>query len=113
MRSDCNKVYFNNEATANEYIKKLKRTSIRLKVPQRAYLCPKCFCWHLTSQDSNEEKEIAELRKAHEKKITALNNQIQSMNQQIFAQKRKLTNQAQTIAELHHKCEKLKISQRP
>lgn len=55
----CKKVSFINEDFAIQYIKKLKETSKRTKVPSRAYLCEICLNWHLTSSGEYplEEKE--------------------------------------------------------
>lgn len=50
----CKKVSFADESSANFYIHKLKRTSERKTVPIRAYLCPNCNCWHLTSQETKD-----------------------------------------------------------
>lgn len=50
----CKKAFFINEDFAEQYITKLKKTSIRDRKPIRAYLCQKCFNWHLTSiEDKN------------------------------------------------------------
>jgi len=63
----CRKVSFADERSANEYINKLKSTSERVNVPVRAYLCPRCFSWHLTSQKTKEvqifESKVEELQK--------------------------------------------------
>jgi len=44
----CKKTSFTTEDYAEFYIKKLKTTSKRNVLPVRAYLCEKCFQWHLT-----------------------------------------------------------------
>ena len=61
----CNKTYFATEEAALFYIEKLKKTSVRDRVPRRAYLCQNCLKWHLTSSDSKAEfylKKIAKLK---------------------------------------------------
>jgi hypothetical protein len=58
----CKKTSFADQENALFYIDKLKRTSVRDKVPIGTYLCPKCFNWHLTSQPSRHEQENKELR---------------------------------------------------
>ena len=60
---DCPKTYFANEEQALFYIKKLKATSKRIKVPVRAYLCNKCFNWHLTSQTEHQVSVLEERNK--------------------------------------------------
>jgi hypothetical protein len=47
----CPKTYFLNEKEAQNYLDILKKTSNRDKIPRRAYLCPKCLTWHLTSKE--------------------------------------------------------------
>ena len=66
----CKKAAFSTEDAANYYINKLKRTSSRQIKPIRAYLCPLCFTWHLTSLKettdfdiSENEREIKKLKK--------------------------------------------------
>lgn len=60
----CTKVSFANEKYADFYINKLKKTSKRKVIPVRAYLCEKCFSWHLTST-MNVESDRAEVLKKH------------------------------------------------
>jgi hypothetical protein len=50
----CKKVAFSDEKQALFYVDKLKKTSDRPVVPQRAYLCQKCNNWHLTSKQENK-----------------------------------------------------------
>jgi uncharacterized protein YlaI len=54
----CTKVYFADEKNANAYIEKLNKTSDRKLKPIRAYLCEKCFNWHLTSIESYENMQL-------------------------------------------------------
>jgi len=57
----CKKVSFCNEQYATAYIEKLNKTSIRERKPIRAYLCEKCFNWHLTSKiDFNSNTIVLE-----------------------------------------------------
>jgi hypothetical protein len=49
----CKKVKFLDETQAMFYVAKLKKTSMREVIPQRAYLCEHCLCWHLTSTPNN------------------------------------------------------------
>ena len=56
----CKKVSFINEDFALQYIEKIKKTSKRTKTPKSAYLCKICFNWHLTSQESRDEKTYKE-----------------------------------------------------
>lgn len=55
---ECSKVFFADEKFALQYIDRLKKTSHRERKPIRAYLCEKCLCWHLTSIESKENKEV-------------------------------------------------------
>lgn len=82
----CDKTYFATEKDAEEYIIKLKATSKRSVKPQRAYLCPHCNSWHLTSRDKNEYDVIMKLRAEINEKnkiITNLNKIIHEKNLKI------------------------------
>jgi len=59
---ECTKVKFSNEKFAVDYIEKLAKTSIRDIKPLRAYLCPYCTAWHLTSRMSHELKQENEYK---------------------------------------------------
>lgn len=48
----CTKVRYSNHALALAALAKVKEKSTRHE--QRAYLCPWCHCWHLTSQPIRE-----------------------------------------------------------
>lgn len=61
--NECSKVYFADEKNALLYIEKLHKTSVRDKKPVRAYLCEKCLCWHLTSIESKENRQIVYLNR--------------------------------------------------
>jgi hypothetical protein len=52
---ECSKTSFSDEGVANGYIEKLRKTSTRSRVPKRAYLCPVCLRWHLTSGDKENQ----------------------------------------------------------
>lgn len=83
---ECKKVRFANEKFAQEYINKLSRTSNRERKPLRAYLCPFCLTWHLTSQiDRNDQftdDHKAELKKKNEI-IRTLQDRIHKLKQKI------------------------------
>ncbi len=57
MSDQCTKTKFANEKAALDYVRRLKNTSTRSIIPTRAYLCPYCETWHLTSHGSYSEKE--------------------------------------------------------
>lgn len=59
---ECTKVKFSNEKFAIDYIEKLAKTSIRDTKPLRAYLCPYCTTWHLTSRVNYELKQENEYK---------------------------------------------------
>lgn len=75
---ECKKVKFANEKFADDYIKKLKKTSVRSTVPIRAYLCMTCNTWHLTSREKFEHVTIKELNK----QISDLKNLIKKIQNQ-------------------------------
>jgi len=59
----CSKVRFSDEGSAEDYIRVLNRTEKKRSVtPVRAYLCPKCLNWHVTSRRYHEEVEFEKLR---------------------------------------------------
>jgi len=77
MKEFCPKTYFATEKDAEFYIDKLKQTSNRAKRPKRAYLCPDCFQWHLTSQDKDLPSIIKYRQKINElQKLIAEKNEI-------------------------------------
>lgn len=55
----CKKVKFSNEKFALDYIGKLRKTSVRDIVPARAYLCPECMSWHLTSKPDTTVENLS------------------------------------------------------
>lgn len=60
---ECKKTKFADQASAMFYIAKLKATSCRDKIPQRAYLCEYCLSWHITSiKLTPDQRVIANLR---------------------------------------------------
>lgn len=70
--TNCSKVYFLNEAVANEYIEKLHKTSVRKYKPVRAYLCEKCLTWHLTKIEASDTSKQARIIMMHERRIKNL-----------------------------------------
>lgn len=78
-KKECKKVKFSTEKDAEFYLSKLKKTSSRKNIPTRAYLCPFCTSWHLTSRDSFENKKIKEL----ESEIESLKKEISKKNEEI------------------------------
>lgn len=84
----CKKVSFLDEANALKYIKKLKETSKRVKVPQRAYLCEVCLNWHLTSSteainpDSNQVTTLKTTIDRLERKLTASENRVKRLEKE-------------------------------
>jgi catalase (peroxidase I) len=77
---NCFKASFANENFAEQFVQKLIKTSNRKVKPQRAYLCEKCFNWHLTSKPLVISDD--ELTK-QEYKIKKLNNKIQYLENYI------------------------------
>lgn len=55
---ECKKAKFATEAAALAFIKKLKATSKREHIPSNAYLCQRCFAWHLTKQEHFQKVEF-------------------------------------------------------
>lgn len=61
----CKKVRYPSEAFAMLDIARIRNQSTRDKVPLRAYLCPMCNYWHLTSKAlSEQDKSLVEQIKA-------------------------------------------------
>lgn len=50
----CHKTWFRSEEHANKILDKILRDPKTVRVPCRAYQCPKCSGWHLTSLGLNE-----------------------------------------------------------
>lgn len=46
----CKKFRYRNEIAAKLAMAKIESHSTELKLPIRAYRCPICYKWHLTSQ---------------------------------------------------------------
>ena len=97
MSEHCKKASFSSEAVADYYIEKLKRTSVRSKKPVRAYLCPVCFTWHLTSLKKTTDIEPYT-------DVLKINRQ----QQQIEKLKKKCGNYQQEIKKLNNFIIKLK-----
>jgi hypothetical protein len=49
----CKKTKYCSKVAAELDIAKIKRISTQEKIPQRAYRCNKCGCWHLTSKPAS------------------------------------------------------------
>jgi hypothetical protein len=107
MNKSCKKVSFSDEKTALYYIDKLKRTSVRTIVPHRAYLCEKCFCWHLTSRLSAEErqakKDKAEREGVFENKVIkeAVKSENLALKRRVTQLEKESANKTKKINELH------------
>ncbi|WP_340112642.1 hypothetical protein [Maribellus mangrovi] len=56
MKCPTGKVKFADQVAAEFYLAKLKKTSCRAVVPQRAYLCEYCNTWHLTSEPESPKQ---------------------------------------------------------
>jgi predicted RNase H-like nuclease (RuvC/YqgF family) len=93
----CKKVSFINEDFALQYIKKLKETSVRTKVPSRAYLCEVCLNWHLTSKG---EYSTTEEKEKQTKAKTRFDNQIRDRDFKIASLEKKLANAYDKITDL-------------
>ncbi len=50
----CGKTRFRDEIAAKIAMSKIEVKSTELKIPTRAYRCPLCSGWHLTSQELRE-----------------------------------------------------------
>lgn len=96
----CTKVKFATEKDAVFYIDKLKKTSVREKKPLRAYLCPFCISWHLTSREDYDTP--------HKNVVKWYTTQIESKNKTIVIQKNTIKELKETINDLHHKIKILK-----
>lgn len=103
--TECKKVKFATQADAEFYIQKLKKTSTRSIVPERAYLCQKCFSWHLTSSpDRNSvllQKNLVKINELGDR-IAELNSVIESKNK-LLKEKNKL------ISDLNVRIHELKM----
>lgn len=56
-KPNCIKVKYTTERFALEDIDRIKRKSIRKKIPTRAYFC-KCGFWHLTSKPDKRDEVV-------------------------------------------------------
>ena len=83
----CSKVRFSDEGFAEDYIKVLNRTEKKRSVtPVRAYLCPKCLNWHVTSRKYHEEVEFEKLRGLVlelRQKLNVRNKEVNDLNHKI------------------------------
>lgn len=76
MEDKCHKTRYANETEANNDLEKIKRTSTRSSIPIRAYFCPICSNWHLTSQQPYTvtklkaiSKELEDVKAEHKRVI--------------------------------------------
>lgn len=111
----CRKVSFADEKSANDYLQRLSKTSIREVVPQRAYLCEKCNAWHLTSKKYFFDAKIEELKTEYQKVIDSLESQLKIAKDKIEGQKininhqaNKITKQREKLIELQNQLKKYK-----
>ncbi len=93
----CKKVSFIDEQTALFYVEKLKKTSRRKVVPHRAYLCEKCFTWHLSSSGKIRE----ETNQKGTLEITLLHQQIQKLKNRVSQLEAESKNKTKKINSLH------------
>ena len=106
----CKKTSFANETLANEFIKKLQKTSHRDKIIKRAYLCELCYNWHLTSLESAESLQISHLKNLLENKESQINNLKKENEKQnnkinlLTTELEKQTNVIQVIKDLKKDC---------
>lgn len=99
---ECTKVKFSDEAQALFYIDKLKKTSKRIKIPKRAYLCQYCLSYHLTHKDLIPEPIPIGLKQQIEYLTEAIkkrNLRIDTLKQTVIDLKIKLNEQSNLI---HH-----------
>lgn len=83
---ECTKAKFSDEKQAQYYIDKLKNTSIREKKPIRAYLCPHCLSWHLTSKTEKDDLQMGKYRQEIKNKnalITQMNERIRELKEKV------------------------------
>ncbi len=52
---ECTKVKFGSQGYAEYHITKHRKKNADKGLKARAYQCPKCNCWHITSQVVNED----------------------------------------------------------
>lgn len=62
----CKKTKFLREQDAIDHIKRYRKTA-KSPVQLRHYICPRCKCWHLTSQEPKSEVLINNLKNEIEK----------------------------------------------
>lgn len=102
----CKKASFANEDYALKYLKKLKETSKRNKVPQTTYLCKDCLTWHLTSvTDWNEDSvEVQVLKKS----VTKLERKLIDAENRVKRLEREKAKHHEQVYELNQKVEAYK-----
>lgn len=100
-KKPCTKVKYATEKNALFYIEKLKNTSKRTVVPIRAYLCPFCLCWHLTSNEKRDEVEkIKKQLIETEMEVSKRDEIIRKKNEEMTALQKKLSEYKDKISSL-------------
>lgn len=98
---NCTKTKFADEASEEFYISKLKRTSVRDRVPLRAYLCQYCCCWHLTSKvDTHQPIKVLEIEKENDRlklEIDTMNKKMARMRVELAQLRDIIINRNKTI----------------
>lgn len=103
MTIQCKKTFFSDEKQANYYLEKLKKTSARSKIPTRAYLCEKCFNWHLTArEETGHEKDL-------KRQIEYLKIKLQRLKNQMLELRKEYDERGLKISELNSKIYNQKI----
>lgn len=90
MDSICKKERFLNQDFAELYIKKYKKTYSKGKTESyyKAYLCPKCSNWHLTTKKPKESLEKDTLIEKYKLKIDNQKNQILILQKKLLELKK-------------------------
>lgn len=82
--SECTKVKYADKITAELDIAKIKKRSTRDVIPVRAYLCPMCKAWHLTSKP--DPKALFERVGKLEDTVVALSKELAGFKQSVVVQ---------------------------
>lgn len=87
MKKECTKVKFAREEDADTHIERGMKTS-KSPLSMRAYFCPKCSVWHVTSKDKRGEKIRLLTKEVHDLKEqlkAGMNGDIKAYNKEIKA----------------------------